>query len=389
MMEFKKYLLAIILISGLFIACSKNENKADNERQNETREGIIVLSKEAIEKINLKYVTAEIKPLNGFIKVPAVIITNQNNEALVGSLIQGRVHKVFVNVGDYVKTGQVLMQIEGLEIGQLKGNYLKAKANLDFAEQEYKRQKTLFEQNVGSQKNYLTAKAEYEKALAEFNAEDKKIHSVGLSHEDIENIDGNEHTSGSLTIKSPIDGIIVERNVVIGQFVEPNTNAFRIININSVWADGQIYEKDILKISGKPTIEFFSPSIPNQTFKGKVIYIGQVVDEHTRTIKIRAEIQNTANKLKPNMFGEMLIPISSEAKGIVIPSESVIKDNNESYVFVVENDSTFRKQIVQIGVELNHMVEVIKGLKPGDKVVTKGAFFLKSEMMKEHLREEE
>ncbi|NPV10413.1 MAG: efflux RND transporter periplasmic adaptor subunit [Ignavibacteria bacterium] len=389
MMEFKRYLLAIILISALFIGCSENENKADNEKQNEYKERTIVLSKEAIEKINLKYVTAEIKPLNGFIKVPAVIITNQNNEALVGSLIQGRVHKVFVNVGDYVKTGQVLMQIEGLEIGQLKGNYLKAKANLDFAEQEYKRQKTLFEQNVGSQKNYLTAKAEYEKALAEFNAEDKKIHSVGLSHEDIENINGNEHTSGLLTIKSPIDGIIVERNVVIGQFVETNTNAFRIINTNSVWADGQIYEKDILKISGKPTIEFFSSSIPNQTFKGKVIYIGQVVDEHTRTIKIRAEIQNTASKLKPNMFGEMLIPISSEAKGIVIPSESVIKDNNESYVFVVENDSTFRKQIVQIGVELNQMVEVIKGLKPGDKVVTKGAFFLKSEMMKESLGEEE
>ncbi|MEO0199253.1 MAG: efflux RND transporter periplasmic adaptor subunit [candidate division WOR-3 bacterium] len=389
MMEFKKYLLAIILISGLLIACSKNENKADNERQNETKEGIIVLSKEAIEKINLKYVTAEIKPLNGFIKVPAVIITNQNNEALVGPLIQGRVRKVFVNVGDYVKTGQALMQIEGLEIAQLKANYLKAKANLDFAEQEYKRQKILFEQNIGSKKNYLIAKAEYEKALAEFRAEEEKIHSVGLSHQDIENIDGNEHTSGLLTIKSPIDGIIVERNVVIGQYVGPDTNAFRIINLNSVWADGQIYEKDIFKIPGKPTIEFFSPSIPNQTFKGKVIYIGQVVDEHTRTIKIRAEIQNTANKLKPNMFGEMLIPISFEAKGVVIPSESVIKDNNETYVFVVENDFTFRKQIVQIGEELNQMVEVIKGLKPGDKVVTKGAFFLKSEMMKEHLREEE
>ncbi|GIV46171.1 MAG: hypothetical protein KatS3mg036_0989 [Ignavibacterium sp.] len=397
MIEFKKYLLATILMSALFIGCSENENKADNEKQNETKERTIVLSKEAIEKINLKYVTAEIKPLNGFIKVPAVIITNQNNEALIGSLMQGRVHKVFVNVGDYVKTGQALMQIEGLEIGQLKGNYLKAKANLDFAEQEYKRQKTLLEQNVGSQKIYLTAKAEYEKALAEFNAEDKKIHSVGITHEDIENINENEHTSGLLTIKSPIDGIIVERNIVIGQLVETNTNAFRIINTNSIWADGQIYEKDILKIFGKPTIEFFSSSIPNQTFRGKVIYIGQVVDEHTRTIKIRAEIQNTANpegrafasKLKPNMFGEMLIPISSEAKGIVIPSESVIKDNNESYVFVVENDTTFSKQIVKTGVELNSSVEVIEGLKSGDKVVTKGAFFLKSEMMKESLGEEE
>lgn len=391
MKEYKKYLLVTVFASALFIGCGekKSENSVTEEKKNEAKEVVVVLSKEAIEKINLKFITAEIKPITEFIKVPTVIVTNQNNEALVGSLMQGRVNKVYVNVGDYVKTGQVLMQIEGLEIGELKGNYLKSKANFDFAEQEYKRQKTLLEQNVGSQKIFLTAKAEYEKALAEFNAEDKKIHSVGLSHEDVERVNDEEHTSGLLSIKSPIDGIIVERNIVIGQLIETNTNAFRIINTGSVWADGQIYEKDMLKILGKPSIEFSSPSMPNQSFKGKVIYIGQVVDEHTRTIKIRADIQNTGNKLKANMFGEMIIPLASGVKGIVIPTESVTKENNGSYVFIVENDSTFRKQIVQTGTELNAMVEIKEGLKAGERIVTKGVFFLKSEVMKKSLGEVE
>ena len=95
----------------------------------------------------------------------------------------------------------------------------------------------------------MESQSEYEKALAEYRAEDKKIHSVGLSDTDInDEKKSEEHTSGTLSIKSSINGIVVERNVVIGQSVDVTTNAFKIINISSVWVDGQVYEKDIAKI---------------------------------------------------------------------------------------------------------------------------------------------
>ena len=135
------------------------------------------------------------------------------------------------------------MQLEGLEIGELKAVYLKAKSNIDYYKAVYERQKTLIEQNIGSQKSLQEAEANYEKATAEFNAEDKRIHAVGLSHEEVlENV-ALEHLAGILPIKSPINGIVTERNVVIGQLVEPNTNAFKVMNTSTLWADGQIYEK--------------------------------------------------------------------------------------------------------------------------------------------------
>ncbi|HEX7510095.1 MAG TPA: efflux RND transporter periplasmic adaptor subunit, partial [Chitinivibrionales bacterium] len=182
------------------------------------------------------------KPFTKYVTVPAKVLANQDNEALVGSLVQGRVCKVFVKAGDNVKAGQELMHVEGLEIGQIKAGFLSAKANLEYQKSNYERQKKLIEQNVGAQKNLLETQNEYEKAQAEYNAEKNRINAIGLTENEVE--DGKhavseEHSSGTLPIKSPIGGIVVERNVVIGQLIEATTTAFKIINLSSVWVDGQ------------------------------------------------------------------------------------------------------------------------------------------------------
>jgi cobalt-zinc-cadmium efflux system membrane fusion protein len=395
-MEFKVKLklgifITIISISVILFGCGENKNgKEVNKKEEESHEvGEVVLSSEARNKINLAYDEVKEGTISGTLKAPAKLITNQDYEAQVGSLVQGRVHEVFVREGDFVKEGQVLMHVEGLEIGEIKAAYLQAKASLDFTKAAYERQRTLLEQKVGSQKAFLEAKAEYEKALAEYNAEDKRIHSIGLEHSDIETNADFEHIAGVLPINAPINGIVTERNVVIGQLVEANTIAFRIMNISNLWAEGQIYEKDLAKVTGRPKVEFTTAAYPNENFKGKVILIGQTIDEHSRTIKVRASLQNINNKLKPNMFGELSIPINSSTKGIIIPTDALVKEGNESYVFIVENDSTFTRRNVETGIEFAGMREVVSGLKKGEKIVTKGVFFLKSELMKETFGEEE
>lgn len=382
----------LFIVASIFIAgCEQNEENKTEERTEENVGSEISLTKEALGKIDLTISTAQSVPLSGILTVPAKLMVNQNNEAQVASLVQGRVHKVFANIGDYVKSGSPLMQIEGLEVGEIKAQFLKAKAQLNFAKTNFNRQKSLFEQNIGSQKALNEAQAEYEKALAEFNAEDKKIHSIGLSDKDLEEEKTNDgdHDAGTLTIKSPISGIIIERNVVTGQLVDETVNSFRIINNENLWVEGQIYENDYPKISGNPEISFVTPAFPNEQFKGKVFFIGQVVDEHTRTIPVRAELLNKKSKLKPQMFGEMKISLSSDVKGILVPSESIVKEGSESYIFIAKNDSTFDKRNIQLGMQINDMIEVIKGIAEGEKIVTKGSFFLKSEMMKESLAEEE
>jgi cobalt-zinc-cadmium efflux system membrane fusion protein len=389
-----EFFVAMATIAMILIGCGENKNEKSIDESIDKLNGEnkvikIVLPSDVRSKIDLSINEVKEGTINGTLKVPAKLITNQDYEAQVGSLVPSIVHQVFVKEGDFIKTGQVLMLVKGLEIGEIIEAYLKAESNLDYYKAAFERQKALLEQNIGSQKAFLEAKAEYEKALAEYNAEEKRIHSIGLEHSDLKTNMDSEHTPGLLPVKSPISGIVTERNVVIGQFIEANTIAFKIMNIFNLWAEGQIYEKDLTKISSMPKIEFTTPAYPNVKFKGEVILIGQTVDEHTRTIKVRASLQNIDGKLKPNMFGELFIPISSNIKGVTMPTEALVSEGNKRYVFLVENDSTFVKHYVETGTEFNGFVEITSGLKKGDKIVTKGVFFLKSELLKETFGEEE
>jgi len=387
-----KLLITANVLAFVFCGCGvKEENK--KEKNNKVRSEIVTLSAESIKQIKLETETVSLQPFIGYLTIPAKVIANQDNEARIGSLVQGRVHQVFAKVGDFVKAGQILMTVEGLGIGEIKAGYLKAKANYDFTKADFERHKLLMEQNIGSKQSYYEAEAEYQKAFAEFQAEDKKIHSIGLSDEDVTDTNmSEEHTPGTLPIKSSINGIIIERNVVIGEFVDVTTNAFKVINTNTVWIDGEIYEKDLSKINQKTKALFTSPTYPEERFNGQIIYIGQTVNEQTRTITIRGEFGNSNNKLKPQMFGELKIPVSANAKAIMIPEESVVNEAGLEYVFIQTNytdqDSnryTFEKRAVITGTSVDNRIEIKEGLKEGEKVVSKGVFYLKSELKKDEL----
>jgi cobalt-zinc-cadmium efflux system membrane fusion protein len=357
----------------------------------------VKLSAESIREIKLATETVSPRPFTGYLTIPAKVLTNQDNEAQIGSLVQGRVHRVFVKIGDFVKAGQVLMTVEGLDVGEIKAGFLIAKAALDYTKANYERQKKLFDEKIGSQKTLLESQAEYEKALAGYRAEDKKIHSVGLNDEDVTN--GNmdeEHTSGTLPIKSSINGFVAERNVVIGQLVDAATTAFRIINTGVVWVDGQIYEKDITKIEQKTDALFTTAAYPSEKFNGKIIYIGQTVDEQSRTITVRGEFNNPSGRLKPQMFGELKIPASAMAEAVMVPEEAVVKEAGGEYLFVQKSGTagsdgllTFEKRKVITGTSSDNRIEIKEGLKKGEKIVSKGVFYLKSELKKEELEGDE
>lgn len=383
-----KLLLAVSVLVFGFYGCGGEDETKKEESHNEHNEHseVVKLSAESIKQIKLETEMVSLQTYTGYLTIPAKVITNQDNEAQIGSLVQGRVHKVFVKVGDFVKAGQILMTVEGLDVGEIKAGYLIAKAALDYTKANYERQKKLFDEKIGSQKTLLESQAEFEKALAEYKAEDKKIHSVGLSDEDVTDVKkSEEHTSGTLPIKSSINGIVVERNVVIGQLVDATTNAFKVINTNNVWIDGQIYEKDITKLNQKTEAVFTSATYSNEKFNGRIIYIGQTVDEQSRTITVRGEFSNSNNKLKPQMFGELKIPVSTNTKAIMIPDEAVVKETGQEYVFIQASDTTFEQRIVITGISVDNRIEIREGLKEGEKVVSKGAFYLKSELKKEEI----
>lgn len=371
----------------------KEEAGADPESKTGAAH-LVELSAASATEAGITVTIAEMRPLAGIMEVPAKLLPNQDLEAHVGSFVQGRVRKVFANVGDVVREGQELLEVEGLEVGQIKASFIKAKAQMDYAEANYQRMKTLLEQKVGSQKAFLESQAEFDKARAEFSAEDKRIHSIGLTDADLLKFvvpgatEKEGHIRDVLPIRAPIAGTIVERNIVIGQLVDASTLAFKIVNASTLWAEGQVHESALSMLIGKPDVAFTATAFPGEEFPGKVIYIAPVVDERSRTITIRAAIPNRAGRLKPQMFGELRVPTGGEAKGILVPAESVQKEQEVTSVFVALNDSTFERRTITLGASFAPMVEVREGLRPGEKIVTKGAFQLKSESRKHDLEGE-
>lgn len=382
-----RILLTINIFGFIYFGCGSKEEPKSEETQTKQSEAIH-LSIESIKQIKLETEIVSLQPFEGNLIIPAKIIANQDNEAQIGSLVKGRVSEVLVRIGDYVKAGQILMYVEGLEIGEIKSGYLKSKANFEFSKADYERHKSLLDQNIGSKQSFYEAESEFQKMSAEFQAEDKKIHSIGLSDEEAlngKNNSNDEHISGKLAIKSPINGTVIDRNVVIGQLVDETTTGFKIINTNSLWIDGQIYEKDLPKINQKINVNFSTTTYPDETFSGRIIYIGQIVNEQTRTITIRGEFANLTNKLKLQMFGELKIPVGANAKVFMISDEAVVKESGMEYVFVQISDTTFEQRKILTGTSFNNRIEIREGLKAGEKVVSKGVFYLKSELKKEEL----
>jgi membrane fusion protein, heavy metal efflux system len=393
----KRMIWALALSIALLLGgagCGKEKKEEQHgEADHEKQPNRVVLKLESVQDIGLEALTVREQSIAGSITAPAELRLNQDFEALVGTLVTGRVSKVFVRLGDHVRMGQPLMQIEGIEIGEIKASFIKAKAQLDYAAANLERQKTLTEEKISSQKSLQEAQAGYDQALAGFNAEDKRIHSVGLLDEELlssgSGAESSEHTAGTLAIKSPIDGTVVERNVMIGQLVDEAANAFKVVNNSVLWADGQLFEKDLAFVSGKPEIIFSVTAYPAEKFSGRIIYIGEVVDDQTRTVQVRAEIKNTQRKLKSGMFGELTIPIHASKRGLAVPAESLVREGDTKYVFVAVDDTTFELRQVEPGVQAGETVEIRSGLRAGEKVAGKGVFYLKSEWKKSEFAEEE
>ena len=386
-------LLTMILALG---ACSSREEGSRTSLEKKGGTKRIIMTLQSVKDIGLECSAADIQPLKKELVIAAILTAHQDREAQVGTMVQGRVSKVLVNLGDRVQIGQELMQIEGVEIGEIKSGFIKAKAHLAYADAAFRRQQALMEQNIGAQKSLLEAQAEFEKARAEFTAEDRRIHSIGLNDEDVEkfvdNSSGNSiesHIGGILPIKAPIAGVVFERNVVIGQLVDPSTTAFKIINTSVLWVDGQVHEGDVSALRGRPEVTVVVPPVSRTAIRAQLLYVGETVDQQTRMVKVRAAVQNSAQMLKPGMFAEMHIPSGENLKGIVVREESLIKDGSEHYVFVALNDTTFEKREVVPGLVSGELVEVKTGVSRGEKVVTKGSFMLKSELKKDTFGEGE
>lgn len=366
-----------------------NEDRHEVEAENGGHASMVSLSNEMLAAANLEIIEVGYHQMHRVIDAPARVIPDQNRDAHVGPLIEGRASEIFVNQGDRVRKGQILMYLESPEVAKAKAAYSKAKAELIFSRADHERHKKLYEEKIGSAKALAAAKAAHDKAVAELEAAEKGLHAIGLSIEEIKNRDEVHEKTALLPIKAPISGTVVERKVTIGQRVAPSSDVFHIIDLSELWVDADIYEKDIAHVRLGDEMQIRVPAYSNETFKGNVILISDVLDQRTRTFKVRAAVKNPNLNLKPEMFADARIFVSEEDQVLAVPKRAMQFDGDREFVYMTQSSGNFLPITVETGRENQEYVQVISGLNAGDKIVGRGAFLIKSEAMKKFFGEEE
>jgi len=389
--KIKKALLITLVSMFLvpFTACSK-EGESDHEKDmhDDTSSNLIQLNSKSIEAANLKSEEVSLRSLKNILQVPGKVRFNENKLAHVGSRVPGKIDEVVVNLGEKVKEGDSLAVIDSTELGTAQSEYLKAKANLLAEEKSYQRAKKLLEGKAISLGEYQKREAEYLNVGAEFKAAEDRLHLLGMSEEEVKRI-GSEHIINSkVAVRAPFTGTVVERHATLGEVIEPASNLFTLADLTTLWVIADVTEKDIPQVKTGLPVEVRVSPYPNDMFKGIVTYIGDQIDPSTRTVRVRTEVDNSLAKLKPEMFATVFITTDVLSDVLAIPGEAVQTDGNKKIVFVDKSNGGFEKREVSLGRQVDSFYQVLDGIKPGERLVTKGSFLLKSEAQKGELGEE-
>lgn len=323
------------------------------------------------------------------VNITGEVRMNENTEVHVSPRIPGIVREVNVDIGAEVKKDEVLFTLDSAELGQSLSDYEKNKALTALSERNYRREKDLFDQKIASEMEMIEAQIRFEEYQTALKASEQRLHVLGLTDSDIAEIDPANHDSlrGSLAVRAPSDGTIVEKHVVVGELVEPARVTMVLADLDTVWVWGGVYERDLdavvrHKISESIPVEISVPAFPGTTFHGKMNYIGATMDEATRTVQVRTVIDNSDRRLRPGMFCQGRILLSTDEGILAIPKVALLSDEGNDFVFLHMKDDYFLRQNVTKGREFEDGVEIIEGLTPGQTIVTEGAFVLKSDVLR-------
>lgn len=312
--------------------------------------------------------------------------------ATIGPLIAGRIASVRAGIGDKIRAGQVLAELESAEVGQARAAYLTARATSLAAQANLRRERELAEQKVSSARERELAEAHAATESANLAAATQRLRALGLRAADITQLQQNEQRAGHVPLVSPIVGVVLTRSITLGQSVQPATDAFTVADLTHLWVLLDLFEKDLPHVHVGQRAELRTEVYPGRHFPARVSYVSQVIDEKTRTAPVRVEFDNKEGLFRPGQFvtatlhgekpGEKPGEKLSAPPVLAVPRRAIVTVEGRPLAFVAEADGTFTRRVVELGVSGGGLVEVRAGLSEGEKVAANGAFLLKSELLR-------
>ena len=369
----------ILLIAMLMMACSGNKESNQTVKQTAITTGHnkVVLTPEQVSAIKLKFGPIEQRTLTNVIKANGYMDVPPQNKAVISPMITGYVSKVNYLVGDDVRKGQVMAELESLEFIDMQQQYIELKTRAAFLKEEFDRKKLLREQDAVSRKTYLTAEVEYRSASSLFQGLKSKLQILGVDFEKLNQ--GN--IESRVLLKAPISGSVTKLNTVIGKHVDPSEELFEIVNPDHLHLELSVYEKDVLKVNEKQKVWFKIPSLPNSIFEGEVFLVGQDMSEDKRSINVHVHINEEQAEFTVGMYANASIVVE-ENPSYTLPITAVVVDGTNKFVFIKtinsKGEMAFNKISVITGIESDGLVELtsLNGLALEDDIVIDGAFYL-------------
>jgi cobalt-zinc-cadmium efflux system membrane fusion protein len=314
---------------------------------------------------------------------PAQVEYNANLFAEIRPRVPGFVSQVLTDIGRVHHKGDVLAVMDSAEVGAAKASYLAYLPLVELAQSTLDRTLALRKSDAVPLKEELVNRADLNRARADLLNARLRLKNLGFSDAEIEELKQSSDTSSLLKIVAPIDGTIVARHAVTGEVVEATHILFDLVDTRRMWLWIDVGEAAISSIAPDQPVKFVLTGIPDQVFTGKVERIDSAVTTATRTIRVRAELENPNGQLRAKQFGRATIETSPERSVLVVPRDAVQRTEVGPVVFVPLDAQTFQPRRVEArAIGTGEWIEIVQGLSAGDEVVTTGAFLLKSELVR-------
>lgn len=320
------------------------------------------------------------------------IAYNEDRSTPVFSPYNGRVIRVQAKLGEQVQAGDTLFEIETTDLAGAANDLLsavdgvnKARATLDQAQREERRQNSLFAARAASQRDVeqarvaaVAAAADLRSAEATLAAARDKLRVLGRTPEQIRRIEETRHVDAVVPVVAPIGGTVTQRRVGPGQWLSTGASdpVFSISDLSTMWLVAAVRELDAPLVQVGQQVEVTVGALPGRTFDARITTVGAGLDPQTRRLTVRAEVQDPDHMLKPEMFATFRIAVGQEQQAVAVPVNAVIYRGSEASVWVALDDNRFILRQIKPGIRAGDMLEVTEGLKPGDRVVTGGALFI-------------
>ena len=384
----KRHIWALLLLAGLSSTCGRDTTPpaaetpkptgAEDAGEHADDRDVVEVEVSMLRDLRITTQPVESRTAAEGLSLLGELAVDERRYAEVGVPVSARVVRVLALEGDAVTAGEVLAQLTSPDLGRARAEYLSAQSRAGLARAVLDRVRGLAAERIAPARQVQEAEAELAAADAAVRSARASIASF-----DVAPPESDDAAGSSFTLRSPVAGTVIQHAAVTGQMLSPDTPAFRVGDLSSLWLTVHAFERDAVRITPGTAARITMAALPGQDVTGTVRVVGRQVDQESRTVGVRIDVGNPRGVLRPGMTATALVPVGDATTQVLaVPVSAVQRVHDAWCVFLPEQPGHFAIRRIGRGRDLGGEVEVLSGLSAGDIVVVEGAFLLKAQAEK-------